>query len=312
LQGRIGAIDDTKFGDREVLIDERVVMSTKLKTGIQYGFQPVTVSNTTAQMLELYLNYVRPNMLTESDDPLFIGQSGGKLRMGRLLTAYFKRKLSLQINSTCIRSIVETEAEGLLLTGEISSADRASVLNLNGHTGATSAKYYQKRSLVQDVAAGISVHQKLMRTERDENSSEPSIQTMFDSADEDNTDNISPGPSIQMMFDSADEDSTPGQSSLNFTSDVISGVGTLHPFFNEAHARRVKWTDTEVNMVGTWIVNYLRLYPDCSCVISKCLSYILSDKTVYPNFHPNHVMDSTRLRYGWERYKEENNLSGQY
>ena len=295
-------------------------MSTKLKTGVQYGFQPVTISDITLLLLGLYIDYIRPNMLTQPNDPLFIGQSGGKLRMGRLLTAFFKRKLSLSISSTTIRSIIETEAEGLLSTGEISSAERASVLSINGHTGATSAKFYQKRSLVKDVAAGISVHQKLLRSDQVEISPEDSLRTKFHkrSLVEDVAIDVSahpmllceedvetsPEPSCRIMFDAIDTNDTP-----DHYSGSVSGVGLLHPFFNETHARRVKWTGTEVNIVGTWIVNFLRLYPDCNCVISKCLSYILSDETVYPNFHPNHVMDSTRLRHGWEKYKDENNLN---
>jgi hypothetical protein len=339
LQGRIGAIDDAKYGDLKALFADKMFMSTMLKTGVQYGFQPVTMSEITLLLLALYIDYIRPNFLTEPNDPLFIGQSGAKLRMGRLLTAYFKRKLSLNISSTIIRSLVETEAEGLLSSGAISSAERASVLSINGHTGATSVKFYQKRSLVEDVAAGISVHQKLLRTEHIEMSPEASHQTMLQKrslvenaaigvsarqmlfcADDVKT---SPEPSCRIMFDAADENSIPDNYSLGFSSGGIpsvnisssggvSSVGIIHPSFNETHARRVKWTNTEVNIVGTWIVNYLKLYPDCNCVISKCLSYILSDTTVNPNFHPNHVMDSTRLRYGWEKYKEENNLNAQY
>ena len=335
MQGRIGAIDDAKYGDLKALFADKVFMSTMLKTGVQYGFQPVTISDITLLLLALYIDYIRPNILTEPNDPLFIGQSGAKLRMGRFLTAYFKRKLSLNISSTIIRSLVETEAEGLLSSGAISTAERASVLSINGHTGATSVKFYQKRSLVEDVAAGISVHQKLLRTEHVEMSPEASYQTMLQKrslvenaaigvsarqmlfcADDDKT---SLEPSRRILFDAADENNIPDNYSLGFPSDADSSVnissslvGTLHPFFSETHARRVKWTDTEVNIVGTWIVNYLKLYPDCNCVISKCLSYILSDTTVYPNFHPNHVMDSTRLRYGWEKYKEENNLNAQY
>ncbi len=283
------------------------------------------ISDITLLLLRLYLDYIRPNILTQPNDPLFIGQSGGRLRMGRLLTAYFKRKLSLSISSTTIRSIIETEAEGLLSTGDISSAERASVLSINGHTGATSAKYYQKRSLVEDAAAGISVHQKLLRSDQFEISPEASLRTKLQKRSlvedvaidvpmllcEENVE-TSPEPSCRIMFDDADKNDSPDHYLFESISGSASGVGLLHPFFNETHARRVKWTCTEVNIVGTWIVKFLRLYPDCNCVISKCLSYILSDETVYPNFHPNHVMDSSRLRYGWEKYKEENNLNTQY
>ncbi len=300
VQGRIGAIDDSHYKDKEVLREDRLLMSTMLKTGVQYGLQPVTVPDATAQMLGIYYEHYRPRILQQPNDPLFISQTGSKLRMGRLLSAYFKRTLGLKISSTTIRSIVETEAEGLLLAGQISAAERASVLNINGHKGTTSFKFYQKRSLVEDVVAGVSVHKKLLRLDEESLNKERAENSL----------EISPD---RMLLDFTDNSNTPiAAQSQTSAYKVVSEVGVLHPFINEVRARRVTWTDIEVNTVGTWIVNYLRLHPDCNCVISKCLSYILGDETLYRNFHPNHVLDSTRLRYGWEKYKEENNITDLY
>lgn len=279
LQGRIGAVDDVTWSDRETLQQKRILMSTHFKTGIQFGFQPVTVSDTTAELLDLYIKYIRPSIMQNPHDPLFISFKGSKVRMGRLLSSFFKRTLGLNINSTTIRSIVETESEGLLLQGLISPAERESVLNINGHSGSTSKKYYQKRSITADVTMGEIVHQKLSR-----------ISTPSDDLKVSET----PRLNLTHQFDETNEQS------IKF--------GEFHPCINEVNGRRIMWTGTEVKIVGDWITNFLKLHPECNSVVSKCLNYIRKDSDVCRYFHPHHILDSTRLRYAWDKYREEHDI----
>lgn len=117
-------------------------MSNCFKTGLQYGLQPCIFSAVALELLRLYLFFMRPNLLENDDDPLFITFQGSKLRIGRFVTAFFKRTLSLNISTTTIRCIVETQSSDLLLRGEISQEARDSVLTVNGHSSITSKVYW--------------------------------------------------------------------------------------------------------------------------------------------------------------------------
>jgi hypothetical protein len=113
-------------------------MSTCFKTGLQYGLQPCIFSSVALELLRLYLDFMRPKLFENDDDPLFITFQGSVLRVGRVVTAFFKRTLRLNISTTTIRCIVETESSDLLLRGKISPEARDSVLSVNGHTSITS------------------------------------------------------------------------------------------------------------------------------------------------------------------------------
>jgi hypothetical protein len=176
----VGAFNSLTFMQRKELLLNGFVMSNSFKTGLQYGLQPCIFSAVALELLRLYLSFMRPNLLENDDDPLFITFQGSKLRIGRFVTAFFKRTLSLNISTTTIRCIVETQSSDLLLRGEISQEARDSVLTVNGHSSITSKvfwycyycitllisfklqKYYQKRSRTQDVAHVDKVHRRLV------------------------------------------------------------------------------------------------------------------------------------------------------
>lgn len=180
VQGRVGAFNSLTFAQRKELQLNGFVMSNSFKTGLQYGLQPCIFSAVALELLQLYLFFMRPNLLENDDDPLFITFHGSKLRIGRFVTAFFKRTLNLNISTTTIRCIVETQSSDLLLRGEISQEARDSVLTVNGHSSITSKvfwycyyfiallisfelqKYYQKRSRTIDVAHVDKVHRRLV------------------------------------------------------------------------------------------------------------------------------------------------------
>lgn len=138
----MGAFNSLTFAQRKELLLNGFVMSNCFKTGLQYGLQPCIFSAVALELLRLYLSFMRPNLLENDDDPLFITFQGSKLRIGRFVTAFFKRTLSLNISTTTIRCIVETQSSDLLLRGEISQEARDSVLTVNGHSSITSKVYW--------------------------------------------------------------------------------------------------------------------------------------------------------------------------
>lgn len=284
----MGSFDSLTFGQRNELLSKGVSMSNCFKTGLQFGLQPCIFPAEALELLQLYLSFMRPKMMENSDDLLFITFNGTPLRVGRFVTAFFKRALGLNISTTRIRCIVETESSDLLLKGEIDQEARDSVLAVNGHSSITSQKFYQKRSRNRDVRLVQKVHSKLIA----------SPDSAVDSDSEETID------CVREVF------LTPERSPVSSASSVLEpvsnvNVGVLHPCY-DVTGRKVTWSATEVNIVGTWCTQHLRQHPESINVVSNCLRYILSNSNVRQYFHPHHVVDSTRLRWGWEKYQNDN------
>lgn len=81
----------------------------------------------------------------------------------------------------------------------------------------------------------------------------------------------------------------------------MSNVGLLHPCHEET-GRRVLWTAEEIQIVGKFCTQH----PESINVVSMCLKFIMADPNIRQHFHPHHIADSTRLRWGWEKYKKQN------
>ncbi len=225
---------------------------------------------------------MRPKLMEQPNDPLFITFNGKPLRVGRFVTAFFKRTLGLNINTTRIRCIVETESSALLLRGEINDEARDSVLTVNGHSSITSKKFYQKRSRTKDIVLVEQVHSKLV-----------SIPTKMH--DE----------SVSECYHDVDAEEVMIPISLISTiPSSCSNVGIMHPCFN-ATGRRVTWSAAEVKIVGAWCTQHQQQHPESVNIVSNCLRYILNDPNIRQHFHPHHVVDSTRLRWGWEKFQND-------
>jgi hypothetical protein len=394
IQGRVGALDHLDYCQRDELLENKFIMSSQFKTGLQFGLQPVIFSSSALELFKMYLLYIRPKIMEGPSDPLFITFSGTRLRVGRYVTAFYKRVLGLHINTTRIRCIVETESAQLLLDGEISLEARDSVLNQNGHSSITSQKYYQKRSRTKDMHFVEDVHRHLVtvaplpikpRVAESEvevafgvDFSHPcelsycrcmnfkvsheflscdyckhgwdvhglqcmpdrdigDIEVTFAPVDA----AMSPLQPLPAVFVSVitpasaitRQTITPALSAVShigaLTSAIIhspavictpantrqttandlsavSHIGALHPCLGES-GRRVTWTETEVQIVGNWCKKYEAQHGNNNNVVSNCLKYVLSDPELRQHFHPHHVMDSTRLRWGWQKYLTDSN-----
>jgi hypothetical protein len=83
-----------------------------------------------------------------------------------------------------------------------------------------------------------------------------------------------------------------------------STVGRLHPSIANRSGSKIPWTDIEMHIVGTWCKSFCAQHGNKN-VVASCLRYILNDSDVRQHFHPRHVMDNTRLRWAWEKYKKQ-------
>lgn len=108
-QGRCSAFEDLKYGQRSVLLSDKYVLSSKFKTRSKFGYQPITSNKVFEKLLLFYIDYIRPKRLLDDDDPMFINFAGSKsYKIRQSVPKFFMRTLNLKINTTTIRSIVET------------------------------------------------------------------------------------------------------------------------------------------------------------------------------------------------------------
>lgn len=92
--------------------------------------------------------------LNDPDSHLLLSFAGTKLdcskRLSRTLAYY-----GLNMTSTSIRSLVETETAGLFHNGAISLEEQRAVHNCNGHTNATANKHYIMPSQSSNLSARL-------------------------------------------------------------------------------------------------------------------------------------------------------------
>ena len=149
-QGRPGGVESLKYRHVQQFANDGYALSGNFKTAESYVYQPVILSPLTKRLLlEVYIPFLRPLVQpTRSgsparDDPLFLSYNGGSTVLpGRLVSAFFRRTLSISITITTIRGMIETDVAERHARGEISEAGRNAILEVNGHSQAIAKEYY--------------------------------------------------------------------------------------------------------------------------------------------------------------------------
>ena len=149
-QGRIAALESMEMKDADRLLSS-YVMSTVLKTQSKYGYQPVYLCPIAKNILEVYLNHMRPivckHRKAKPTDPLFITYAGAPHKLlGQAMASFFVPK-DLWITPTTVRKLMEMEAHKRYVNGELSLAEKQAVEDVNGHSSATVKDYYQYTSM---------------------------------------------------------------------------------------------------------------------------------------------------------------------
>jgi hypothetical protein len=71
--------------------------------------------------------------------------------------------------------------------------------------------------------------------------------------------------------------------------------------------KRSRWSIQEINYVGEWCARTLRENPEnTNNIVARCLSHIRSDPTVMSLFSVGHLLNSSRLRHGYDKYRDDN------
>jgi hypothetical protein len=129
-------------------------MSSDFKTSSKYGCQPILLADQAIPAFDLYVkareevsrrypeldleNDNSPFWINCTNDPNSVHDNRAYLH----LTKVFRRALNIDINTTLIRTLVETKSYYLERTGQISPLERGAIQNINGHSGATCDEYY--------------------------------------------------------------------------------------------------------------------------------------------------------------------------
>ena len=286
IQGRPKALDHLKMKDLSNLLESGGVMSSQFKTVGSFGLQPITTGKLFVYLLKIYLEYFR----VSDNDPeslLLVSYDGSEIRVGRMVTRFFKRTLNLHVTTTTIRSMVETKAEELEAEGSISGAQRKSVLDVNGHSSATAKRFYLYKNREADIMHVSTVHSKMV-AEHDEDDKDFDFTYAFNDEEDIECDIpvtvLAPAPAVDQVH-------TPS-------------TGTLHPdYMSPTRKRRFTWSNEEMGFVGDWCDRHSHL-PN---VYASCLKVIKADSELIKIFAPNHIESSTRLRNGYDAYLQRKN-----
>ena len=87
-------------------------------------------------------------------------------------------------------------------------------------------------------------------------------------------------------------------------SDYVEPIrwGTAHPDYHKHNPQRVTWSDSEVGYIVDW--EKANCSPYTSNKVKKCLTHIQNDPAAISIFHPNHTLNTSRLREGFNKARK--------
>lgn len=101
----------------EEMLQEGHTLTTKFKTHLRYGYQPALCSDESSIAISFYVSHIRPTAVANAGhDSLYLflafnGSTFEETGLGRHLTSFFRTEAGLNINSTALRSLVETTVD---------------------------------------------------------------------------------------------------------------------------------------------------------------------------------------------------------
>ena len=256
-------------------------LSDKFKTVGTYGLQPIIFSKLSYRIAMIYINHIRPLIAPdkaswEPNDYLWLDYNGNpETHIGRLITKYFRKKIKVNVTTTCFRSLYETESESLFDSGVISASQRASIRQIGGHTSGTVRQHYLKHNMNQNVDNARSVMNSL--SPADSSNSFPGCDDNL------NSESIDFFPSVS-----------------NLTTNVMSKApwGTLHSCY-KSDRHRIPWDVAEVEYLGKLALSLMREDSEKygKTLMSHCLKKIKNDLVAIPIFHENHILTTGNYYY---------------
>ena len=178
-----------------------------------------------------------------------------------------------------------------IIVGAINSATRSAVMNLNGHSLATTQSYYVHRNLNDDVTQANNAFPQYTPNSQYTLQHNPAPQPQEEMEEQ---------PFMEMVTLSAPVPLN-HVALTNSPARVLdySDWGLEHPHHKSKNTGRIPWTIEEKE----WIHNWWMVNPTLPA--SQCLRKIRESAASRCIFHQHHTQDSTRVDYGLKRVKEE-------
>lgn len=172
-----------------------------------------------------------------------------------------------EVSTTNIRSLIECCAATLHHQGLIGDASRLAVSNISGHSSDIVRKHYLKLDREADIHLSRHV--------------------------------LSSGsPSPPADYNSSHPFQWPTRSSITAIQ-----WGEDHPEADRTNPRRVSWSAAELDYIEHWCIAHLARGVTEDRIASRCLQAIKQDPSAHRIFHPNHTLNSGKLRNGYEAYR---------
>lgn len=147
--------------------------------------------------------------------------------------------------------------------GKINERDLLAVRNISGHTGQIAADYYVMDERKKDVDGG-------RRVLAAAGLGEEFI---------DEWSNLEPEPMLHKVW------------------------GRDHPAYDRKNVRKVPWSPAEIKYIGDKVTMLNALPNPPVNMMSHCLKLINEDAVAQDIFHQHHVLNSARMRPGYDAYR---------
>ncbi len=264
--------------------------------------------------LQTYVSLYRPVAVTNAggvESPFVFLSFKGKAfsdkgGLGKHLSSFLRDECKLASSTTALRSLVETTTQvpfiladdfninnkGALQLkhrrGEIGADVVAAVHNINGHSSAVAANYYNRMDRVADVYAARSLFHSPIRS-------------LPASLDEYHQDGSPPPASTPIVASTAAAIPMTTSFATHSTYRRQIRYGSDHPYYNNNVSKRIPWSDAEKEYLMAWKEAHILCPEDNEGALGRCLDHIKADVSCHPIFHQHHVLNTARLRNGFEQ-----------
>ena len=323
-QGRVGGFEGLTMEHIPALLAQGHTLSTTFKTKAKYGYQPIIATDLVIEIMRFYIDEVRPtalkNIRLAPEQPavtnsVWLKFDGSPDKPGRRLTDFFQRTMQLHVTTTTLRGLMETETKKAETRGEITTAERISVQNVNGHTGAVVKDFYLRQDRSADAAAARRTFTTMSvanleracvgeKTEGDD--SNPRSKTARQLFDEEGHVGVGAEEFEKHRARSLDLLSVLKLELAHRnwpTTDKLEPAqwGANHPE-KRKNPVRVNWSEAELKYIVEWCTNAVVEHSSWrKTIVAKCREAIWHDPVAMKIFHVNHVLDSGKLMAGYKK-----------
>jgi hypothetical protein len=215
------------------------------------------------------------------------------------------------------------------IIGDLSQAQKEALHRLNCHSSGIAEAFYTKLHHRDTLAAGRAAFALLTRTNSEEEGGSSTVISagggVGADADGGSRGGADAGAVAPVVLprrpqyaatssagargssrNSADADEAaphlalPSRPKYGVTAGTVTGSN--HPDLEKGPRERASWTRAEVDYVGAFVTKDEMLHPGRGNIVARCRKAILKDPSARAIFHPNHIVDSGRLRTGYEKY----------